>query len=271
MFCMLTLRQKGGRQFMTKVRTLSVLSLVVCLAALYTGLNILNTDVIQNTKGWGLFLAICGAYGTVAAIMVTLLSLFAVQPSEDGSFTIKKKSLYGRVFASVLGYEKSFSLCSAFWTTNALLLLISFIVGAVFAVIGSFVHLGWLGTLEAIGIVLGMILTIGLIALGGIYVSHACDTLSERHPRVTSVASKTAKTLALVLVIVALEFVVYFIGWEGIATSVIFAVVFIVSLVGIVLLVAALCTLVGKVFASQLGMSLSNFYHQNLCPRIKVE
>lgn len=109
-------------QFMNKARVLSLLSLMVCIFIFNFGFERFHFDSIESANAsfqWGL-LALAGSYGIISAVMITLLSFFAIQPSPEGSFIIKRNSFYGKFFLSFIGTRRrtSLSLCETFWKTN---------------------------------------------------------------------------------------------------------------------------------------------------------
>lgn len=264
---------------MKKVLILSLLSLMVCVSALTIGLDhfsLESREAAQSSLQYGL-LAIAGGYGTTAAVAITLLSLLAVRPSPDGSFIIKRNSVYGRVFLSfaALRYQGQFSLCSAFWKTNLMLLVMSFLVGCTTFLAVVMYQAGLLKALIGIAYMLGVLLTIFAIMVVKDYLGEDLSRLEDTKP-------KTARVIRSAPVYVFFSILggvcAIFVYTVGIGTIYVMFLAWAPWLakwsmvaIGLITMYYVVYRFVGSISESPFGREFGLFWNKNLCPRIKIK
>lgn len=251
---------------MNRVRVLSLLSLAVCIGVFSFGFGRFSFDSAESFKaswGWGL-LALAGSFGIISAVSVTLLSFFALQPSTDGSFTVKRNSLYGRIFLSFVGMQNrySFSLCSAFWKTNALLFIGSYILGMVVLLVVVLFKAGLASILLGLVVIVCVIAALAGMAVAGEYSVRRFREFESRSPRAAHVVQAVPLYVLLTAFAVIIGFALYSIGIVSILMGLAMCGAFAAGVFALYL--------VYKVVERQFGEEFSSFYHQNLCPRIKV-
>jgi len=215
--------------------------------------------------------------------MIAFLSVFALQPEPDGTFLIKRNSLYGKVFLwwSKLEDADDFSFCRTFWQTNGMLVVTGFALGAL-AILGTILWVaiadfGILKILLGVAVVIAIIVTVCLL-IGGIALLwnkarkrfDVFDTFSDA---VTSDTSKAIATILFVLALLALLFLAN--GVYAVFTFLWKAALVILVVVAIIVAVVLMVKFALKVFKplsqTQFGNLFDSFYHRYFCPRIRVE
>lgn len=255
---------------MNKVRVLSLLALVVCIFVFNFGFERFRFDSIKSVNisfQWGL-LALAGSYGIISAVAITLLSFFAIQPSPEGSFIIKRNSFYGKLFLSFIGTRRrtSLSLCEAFWETNLRLFGASYIVGLLAIIALVFIKASIIEALFYLG------------ALFCIIAVWACfSAIAKRAERRFLEFKRTQQGVNILVILVDVCFycvpvalISYLLYLVGIATIWAWAPL-LMKWASAFVIGATAIYLIYWIISRQFGEEFSSFYHQNLCPRIKVQ
>ena len=258
---------------MARMRVLSLLTLMASLYILHWGVNAFGVSEPELWKILGGIAAIAGGFFTVSALMIFLLSLFALAAEPDGSFVINDESLYGRIFLTVsrLGEAASdeFGYCRTFWQTNLALAVGAYLMAMCVVLFILFYENG----LNFLLIMGGGILCFGLLRLVVWGVVTASEKVSEKFPFVESSELGITTGALLILGIIALLY--YTLGIMGI----LWVLLFVVALFGAVGLFVLICLAANWFFVkfsqnfsrTQFGVSLKAVYYRYFCPRLRVK
>lgn len=269
---------------MNKIRVLSLLSLIVCISAFSLGFDNFSTEsteTITATWTWGL-LALFGIYGIISAISIALLSFFALQTDSDNSYIVDKKSLYGRLFLCFvdLKYKNDFSICYAFWKTNLILFIGSILVGLVITA-GIFIYtMGIKDMAIIVAFILCIVFVLVIFAILCELGENAYDQLRVNKPKVANaiefVKYKSLIGLMIILLICLvgligfLGFILYSIGmatiWSCLVTWIPYLAMWTIMICACIAGIYGIYKMAKRLF----GEEFSSFYHQNLCPKIKI-
>ena len=264
---------------MKRVRFLSLLVLGLSVFGSWYGFN-------QYTYGafdwWMVGGLVCGLF-TISATLIAFLSIFALEPEPDGTFVIKRNSLYGKAFLwwSKLEDANDFGFCRTFWQTNFMLIITGTILGG-FVFIGvilwlAIVEAGPLMVLFAFVYFIAAVVALALLCYGvdRLWVKarkkfSAVDTFSDV---VTSGTSRTIIVVVFILGFFALlswghsMHEIFTFLWKS-ALFIAMAAVVITAFVSVVKLAFKIYKPLSQ---TQFGISFGSIYHQYLCPRIKIE
>lgn len=260
---------------MNKIRGLSLVCLAVCIATFTVGFHYSNFELKDSVGNilWGA-LALASGYGIIGAIGVTLLSFLALKPEPDGSFIVDRESLYGRLFLSCIGttYQDQFSLCEAFWKTNGLLFIISLVIGMIVFVAIVVIEAGLKNCLILIA---GLILVALFIALfvSGLMKAGEVFYKFERKHRVAAERIREIPIYISVMIFfsgISLFAYAIYSNWSAILLWCFMWIPLIAY--WCMLFTIALAAFYGlyKIVEATIGEEFSSFYHENLCPRIKI-
>ncbi len=258
---------------MNKVRVLSLLSLIVCISAFSIGFDNLSFSIpFTNWQAWVWpVLTLFGIYGTIASISIVMLSFLALKASADGSFIVDSKSLYGKIFLSFICFDdrNHFSICQAFWKTNGVLFIVSIAIGIIVAIIIGLIKAGIVNILLLLAGIVCSIIFGGLLFLSAEQLDKKFKKLKVNRPKLANTIEVSPIILILLVILILVGIALYnlylagltliwaWISWLlawAIAAGIVFSIGY------------GIFKLVRNIF----GEEFSSFYHQNLCPNIKI-
>lgn len=259
---------------MLRFRALTLLTLILSVLGLRYGILHSTIPAAGNPTFLGVLLLMTCPFFTITTVTMLTLSFLALTVASDGVFVIKRKNVYGRVF-SYLATRESYgrhetSFCRTFWRTNALLFMISVMLGLAAFFVVLLMTIDW--SLSLLLTITGTVVLIAAI----VAIMHAFQLIGETRTwqkMSNSKAGEVTKTGVTGILILAVVALLGFAAWS-IFTNVSGRWLGLV-LVGVLAIVVVVWGTISAwrtwIADSNFGIALTGTYETYLCPRLRIE